>query len=50
VGKPAKKQKKEYVVECYHENRLKGLPSLQGKNSMSVISATRCYEWDDSCR
>ena len=43
-------EKKEYVVECHHGNRLKGLPALKGKNSMSVISANRCYEWDDSCR
>ena len=43
-------EKEEYVVECYHDNRLKGLPALKGKNNMSVISANRCYEWDDSCR
>ena len=43
-------EKKEYVVEGHHDNRLKRLPSLKGKNSMSVRSANRCYEWDDSCR
>jgi hypothetical protein len=43
-------ERKEYVVECHHDNRLKGLPALKGKSSMSVISANRCYEWDDSCR
>jgi hypothetical protein len=42
-------EKKEYVVECQHDNRLMGLPALKGKNSMSVISANRCYEWDNSC-
>ena len=47
MGKASKKEKKEYVVEWHHDNRLKGLPSLKGKNSMSVISANRCYEWDD---
>jgi hypothetical protein len=42
-------EKKEYVVELQHDNRLMGLPSLKGKNSMSVISEKRCYEWDNSC-
>ena len=42
-------EKKEYVVELQHDNRLMGLPSLKGKNNMSVISARRCYEWDNSC-
>jgi hypothetical protein len=42
-------EKKEYVVELQHDNRLMGLPALKGKNSMSVISAKRCYEWDNSC-
>jgi hypothetical protein len=43
-------EKKEYAVECQQENRLQGLPALKGKDSMSVISADRCYEWDNSCR
>jgi hypothetical protein len=42
-------EKKEYVVECQQDNRLKGLPALKGKNNMSVRSANRCYEWDNSC-
>jgi hypothetical protein len=42
-------EKKEYVVEWHHDNRLKGLPALKGENNMSVISANRCYEWDNSC-
>ena len=43
-------EKKEYAVECQRDNRLTGLPALKGKNNMSVISADRCYEWDNSCR
>ena len=50
MGESQQNEKKEYVVECHHDNRLKGLPALKGKSSMSVISANRCYEWDDSCR
>jgi hypothetical protein len=46
----SQQNEKEYVVECRHDNRLKGLPALKGKGSMSVISENRCYEWDDSCR
>jgi hypothetical protein len=42
--------KKEYAGECQQENRLQGLPALKGKDNMSVISADRCYEWDNSCR
>jgi hypothetical protein len=46
----SQQNEKEYVVECRHDNRLKGLPVLKGEGSMSVVSANRCYEWDDSCR
>jgi hypothetical protein len=49
MGESQQNEKKEYVVECQQDNRLKGLPALKGKNSMSVRSANRCYEWDNSC-
>jgi hypothetical protein len=50
MGKSQQNEKKEYVGECHHDNRLKRLPVLKGKSSMSVISVNRCYAWDDSCR
>ncbi len=50
MGKSQHNEKKEYVGECHHDNRLKRLPVLKGKSSMSVISVNRCYAWDDSCR
>jgi hypothetical protein len=43
-------EKKEYAVECQQDNQLTRLPALKGKSNMSVISANRCYEWDNSCR
>jgi hypothetical protein len=31
VGGSQQNEKKEYVVECYHDNKLKGLPALKGE-------------------
>ena len=50
VWESQQNEEKEYVVNSQHDVRLPGLPSLKGnKNGMSVKSAKRCCECDNSC-